>query len=319
VWSEADIPELTGVTAVVTGASSGVGLEVARGLASRGAHVVLAVRSTQRGQVCASAILKTSRRASLEVMALDLADMASIHRFAEALGSKLEALDLLVNNAGVASASLRRTANGFELVFGTNHLGHFSLTGLLLPTVLVSPKARVVTVTSMAHAKGHIDFDNLDGSNGYEPARAYAQSKLANVLFAYELQRRLSAVGAEQISVAAHPGWAATNMTVGGGKDQQRMQDRLMRLMARRFAPSAAQGAQPILYAATSGDVRGGDFIGPSGRFGVGGDPARIRSSDRSYDEDLARGLWEVSERMTGVRYTFAGGVPAQAVAGSKE
>lgn len=314
MWSEADIPELTGVTALVTGASSGIGLEVARGLASRGAHVVLAVRSLERGQAAASAILATSPRASLEVMALDLADLGSVHRFAKGVGSKLPALDRLINNAGVASPSLQRTADGFELVFGTNHLGHFALTGLLLPTILAAPKARVVTVTSVTHAKGQIDFDNLDGSKGYKPARAYAQSKLANALFAYELQRRLSAVGAEQISVAAHPGWAATNMTIGSGGDQQRMRDRLLRLLAKRFAPSAAQGARPILYAATSGDVRGGDFIGPSGRFGVGGNPARIRSSDRSYDEDLARRLWEVSERMTGVHYTFAGRVPAKAV-----
>jgi NAD(P)-dependent dehydrogenase (short-subunit alcohol dehydrogenase family) len=322
-WSEADIQDLNGATAVVTGASSGIGLEVARGLASKNAHVVLAVRSLERGQVAAAAIRATSPRAWLEVTALDLADLASVHRFAEGLGLKLRALDLLINNAGVASPLLEHTADGFELDFGTNHLGHFVLTGLLLADLMASPKARVVTVTSMAHAKGQIDFDNLDGSQGYDAARAYAQSKLANVLFAYELQRRLSIAGADQVSLACHPGWAATNLTLGSGMNQPRLKDRLLHLLAKRFAPSPAEGARPILYAATSAEVRGGEFIGPSGRFGVGGNPTHLRSSEQSYNEDLARRLWEVSERLTSTTYSFVRPVPAPAVAmhvaGSKE
>lgn len=218
-WSEAAIPDLTGETVVVTGASGGIGLEVARGLAGKGAHMVLGVRSTERGQSAASAILRVSSRASLEVTALDLADLASIHRFAETLEARFGATGLLVNNAGVASPSLRRTVDGFELDFGTNHLGHFAPTGLLLPMLFFSPKARVVTVTSMAHRRGRIEFGNLDGSKSYSPARAYAQSKLANVLFAYELQRRLSEAGTGQLSVACHPGWAATNMTSGRARN----------------------------------------------------------------------------------------------------
>ena len=305
-WSEVDIPDLIGKTAVVTGASSGIGLEVARGLASKRAHVVLAVRSTERGEAAASAILATSPRASMEVLSLDLADLASVHRFAEALGSRIDAIDLLINNAGVAGSSLQRTADGFELVLGTNHLGHFALTGLLLPRILSAPKARVVTVSSLVHISGHIDFDNLDASKGYKRTRVYSQSKLANVLFAYELQRRLSAASFTQLSVACHPGWAATNMTVGSPDENQRVLDRLFRLMSSRFAPTAAQGARPTLFAATSPDVRGGDFIGPGGRFGVWGSPTRVRSSARSYDEDLARHLWQASESMTGVRYSFA-------------
>jgi NAD(P)-dependent dehydrogenase (short-subunit alcohol dehydrogenase family) len=297
------MPDLTGVTAVVTGASGGIGLEAARGLAAKGAHVVLGVRSTERGQSAASAIRHARSRASLNVMALDLADLASVHRFAETLESRVDALGLLVNNAGVASASLRWTVDGFELDFGTNHLGHFALTGLLLPMLFCSPTARVVTVTSMAHRRGRIDFGNLDSSKGYAPARAYAQSKLANVLFAYELQRRLSRAGADQLSVACHPGWATTTMTLGSAKEHSRLQDRLFHLLARRLAPSAAHGAQPILFAATSPDVLGGDFVGPGGRFGVWGDPERVRSGDRARDEDVARRLWEVSEQMTGVRY----------------
>lgn len=305
VWSESDIPRLTGLTAVVTGANSGIGLEVARGLASKGAHVVLAVRRIDRGQAAASAILATSPRAAVDVMELDLADLTGVHRFATALRSRFGALDLLINNAGVASTSLQRTADGFELVFGTNHLGHFAVTGLLLPTIIASPKGRVVTVTSLAHGSGHIDFDNLDGSKGYSPSGAYAQSKLANVLFAYELQRRLSAASVVQASVACHPGWAATNMTVASTESNPRLQDRLMRALARRFAPSAEQGARSILFAATSPDVRGGDFIGPDGRFAVWGSPARVRSSERTYDQDLARHVWQVSETMTGVHYIF--------------
>jgi NAD(P)-dependent dehydrogenase (short-subunit alcohol dehydrogenase family) len=308
-WSKAAIPDLSGVTAVVTGASGGIGLEVARGLAATGAHVVLAVRSAGRGRSAASAIREASPAASVEVLALDLADLASVRRFAGALGSRSGGLGLLVNNAGVASPSLQRTADGFELDFGTNHLGHFALTGLLLPIILCSPKARVITVTSLAHRRGRIDFGSLDGSRGYSPARAYAQSKLANVLFAYELQRRLSQAGADQLSVACHPGWAATSMTLGTAGQHPRPQDRLYHLLARRLAPSAAHGARPVLYAAIAPGVRGGDFIGPAGRFGVrGGDPGPVRSGDRTRDQDLAGRLWQVSEQMTGVRYTFRDG-----------
>jgi len=173
-WSVADMPDLTGMTAVVTGANRGIGLEVARGLAGQGAHVVLAVRRPERGEAAAAAIRATSPVAWLEVMALDLADLASVHRFAAAIRSRWEELDLLINNAGVGSASLRRTADGFELVFGTNHLGHFALTGLLLPALTRPPPARVVTVASLAHGRGHIDFDNLDASKGYANFQTYS-------------------------------------------------------------------------------------------------------------------------------------------------
>jgi NAD(P)-dependent dehydrogenase (short-subunit alcohol dehydrogenase family) len=304
-WYAESMPDLSEMTAVVTGASGGIGSEVARGLASKGAHVVLAVRSVERGEAAASAILATSPRASLEVMALDLADLASVRRFVEAAAARLDTRDLLVNNAGVASSSLQHTADGFELDFGTNHLGHFALTGLLLPTLIASRKARVITVTSLAHRKGRIDFDNLDGARGYSAGRAYAQSKLAGVVFAYELQRRLSDAGSAVLSVACHPGWASTNMTLGSPQEHARLRDRPLRLLARRLAPTAARGARPILHAATSPDVRGGDFIGPGGRFEVWGNPTRVRSSDPTCDEDVARTLWQVSEHMTGVRYAL--------------
>jgi NAD(P)-dependent dehydrogenase (short-subunit alcohol dehydrogenase family) len=302
-WSVADIADLTGMTAVVTGANRGIGLEVTRGLAGKGAHVVLAVRRTGRGDAAAAAIRATSPGASLEVMALDLADLASVHRFAAAVRSRWQAVDLLINNAGVGSASLRRTADGFELVFGTNHLGHFALTGLLLPALTGPPAARVVTVASLAHARGDIDFGNLDASNGYAMGRAYSQSKLANLLFTYELQRRLSAAGAGLISVAAHPGWAATEMEIRPPGERRRPLEEVAHMLTMHLAAPPAQGARPILYAATSPEVRGGDYIGP--RSGLRGPPARVRSSDRSHDPELARRLWQMSEEMTGVRFSF--------------
>ena len=302
-WSVADIADLTGMTAVVTGANRGIGLEVTRGLAGQGAHVVLAVRRTGRGDAAAAAIRAASPGASLEVMALDLADLASVHRFAAAIRSRWQAVDLLINNAGVGSASLRRTADGFELVFGTNHLGHFALTGLLLPALSGPPAARVVTVASLAHARGDIDFGNLDASNGYAMGRAYSQSKLANLLFTYELQRRLSAAGAGLISVAAHPGWAATEMEIRPPGERRRPLEEVAHMLTMHLAAPPAQGARPILYAATSPQVRGGDYIGP--RSGLRGPPARVRSSDRSQNPELARRLWQVSEEMTGLRFSF--------------
>lgn len=314
----AHIADLTGRMAVVTGANRGIGLEVARGLAGKGAHVVLAVRRTGRGEAAAAVIRAACPGASAEVMALDLADLASVHRFAAAVLSRWQALDLLVNNAGVGSASLRRTADGFELVFGTNHLGHFALTGLLLPALTRLSGARVVTVASLAHARGHIDFGNLDGATGYAEFRAYAQSKLANLLFAYELQRRLSAAGAGLLSVAAHPGWAATEMENRPPGERPRLLDDLGHMLTRHLAATPAQGAQPVLFAATSPQVRGGDYIGPGGRSGLRGSPARARSSDQGHDPELARRLWQVSEEMTGVRFSFLA-APQEHVAGSRD
>lgn len=234
-WSKANIPDLVGVTAVVTGANrEGIGLEVAGGLAAK---VVLAVRHTERGDAAAAATRATSPGASLEVMALDLADLASVRRFAAAVRSRWDGLDLLINKAGVGSASLQHTADGYELVFGTNHPGHFALTGLVLPTLLATPKARVVTVASLAHARGQIDAGNLDAAKSYSNARAYAQSKLANLLFAYELQRRLSEAGAGLLSVAAHAGWAATNTNIRPLGERSHRLDRLVNVLTRWQPP----------------------------------------------------------------------------------
>ena len=300
------VPELTGLTAVVTGANRGIGFEVARCLASRGAVVLMAVRSLDRGREAATAIRESWAGASVEVVELDLANLASVRRCADAVRSRLQRLDLLINNAGIASRSLQYTVDGFELVFGTNHLGHFALTGHLLPLILATPRARVVSVASLAHSRGQIDFENLDGSKHYSDMQSYSESKLASVLFAYELERRLVRVGADQISVACHPGWAATHMSHTPAGQAEPLMDRLVQALTRRIAPTAAAGSRSIVFAATSPDVHGGDYIGPGGPGGMSGAPVKAMSSARSHDQDLAHELWRTSEDMTGIHYEFS-------------
>ena len=303
-WTIEDIPEQTGKLVVVTGANSGLGYQTAWALAGKGARVVLAVRDEEKGRAVAAAIQQAYPWAQLEVMALDLAELRSVRRFADTFRARYDTLALLINNAGVMALPYRRTLDGFEMQFGTNHLGHFALTGLLLPAILATPRARVVTVSSGAHTNGIVDFDNLDGSKGYKPWRAYAQSKLANLLFAYELQRRLAAAGATALSVGCHPGWAATNLQAAGPRmNGAQLRVRLITLANRALAQSAAMGALPILYAATAGRVNGCDYIGPTRWGGMRGYPGKVRSSPRSHDATLARRLWQVSEDLTGARY----------------
>ena len=306
-WTADSIPDQRGKLAVITGASSGIGYEAASALAARGARVILAIRSVEKGRLAAESIRRASPGAALEVLPLDLADLASVRGFAEAFLRRGEPLPLLINNAGVMALPFRRTADGFEMQFGTNHLGHFALTGLLLPAVLAAPGARVVTVSSGAHTAGAIDFANLDGARGYQPWRAYSQSKLANLLFAYELQRRLAAAGADAISVGCHPGYAATNLQAAGPRmEGSRLKEAIMGAANALFAQSARMGALPTLYAATAPGVNGCDYIGPTGLGGMRGYPGKARSSTRSYDEDTARRLWDISEQLTGVHYEFA-------------
>jgi NAD(P)-dependent dehydrogenase (short-subunit alcohol dehydrogenase family) len=266
-WTAAAMPDLAGRTIVVTGGNSGIGYEAALELARKGAHVVLACRDASRGRSAAAAIESALPQASLEVMELDLASLASIHAFAEAFQGRHPSLDVLCNNAGVMAIPYRRTHDGFEMQLGTNHLGHFALTGLLLDRLLATDAARVVTVSSTAHRFGRMRFDDLHWESGYRKWRAYGQSKLANLLFAYELQRRLDAVGARCISVACHPGYAATNLQLAGPRMQgSSVMESLSSLANRVFAQSAAMGALPTLCAAVSPDVRGGDYIGPDGQ-----------------------------------------------------
>ena len=303
-WTADDIPALGGKTVVVTGGNSGIGFEAARQMARKGAHVILACRDTGRAADALQQIRTLHPSASVEAMQLDLASLESVHRFARDFAAKSVPLDVLCNNAGVMAIPRRTTAEGFEMQIGTNHLGHFALTGLLLEPLLAAPAARVVNVSSTAHKPGRIDFDDLQGAKSYRKWMAYAQSKLANLLFTYELQRRLEAAGARAVSVACHPGYSATNLqAVGPQMSGSRIAARLMDLGNRFFSQPAAMGALPTLYAATSPDARGGDYIGPDGFMENYGHPRKTRSTARSHDRAVATRLWEVSEQLTSVRY----------------
>ncbi len=260
-----------------------------------------------KGRTAAAAVCEATPGAQVELLPLDLADLASIGRFAEEVRGNERRLDVLINNAGVMAIPQRCTVDGFEMQFGTNHLGHYALTGLLLPLLLRTADARVVTVSSGAHQFGKINFDDLQGQNSYSAWRAYGQSKLANLLFAYELQRRFAASGARASSLAVHPGYAATNLqAVGPAMTESRFGQAMMGLANRVLAQSAAMGALPTAYAATSPEAHGGDYIGPDGLFGQRGFPKKASSSAASHDKPAAVRLWQVSEELTGVTYRFA-------------
>jgi NAD(P)-dependent dehydrogenase (short-subunit alcohol dehydrogenase family) len=293
-WSAENIPDQTGRVAIVTGANTGIGYEIARALARKKAIVILACRNSTKGEAALQRILREQSSAKVRFMRLDLADLSSVQGFARDYADRQDRADILVNCAGVMATPFAKTADGFELQFGTNHLGHFALTGLLLNVILCTPQARVVTMSSGGHRFGRMEFDNLNGQKGYDPQAAYAQSKLANLLFTYELQRRLAALRQDAIAVAAHPGWTRTELAVHW---------RMVRVLSRFIGQTAERGALPALYAATAIDVQGGDYYGPEGWMGVRGYPAKSRSSESSYDLETAARLWSVSEELTGVRY----------------
>lgn len=291
-FTVADIPNLTGRTAVVTGANSGIGLETAKALTAHGARVIIAVRDEAKGRRAAEAMPAPG---TTEVRPLDLASLDSVRAFAKAWDGS--PIDLLINNAGVMIPPLTRTNDGFELQFGTNHLGHFALTNLLLPHV--TGNGRVVTVSSGAHKFGEIDFDDLNWEQGkYRRWRAYGQSKLANLLFTKELQRRLAEAGSSILSMAAHPGYAATNLQ--SRSDSKLMEFAMGKLGNRLFAQDAAGGALPTLYAATQ-DLPGDTFVGP--KNGMRGAPAPCSRSAAASDEQTARRLWQVSETLVGITF----------------
>jgi NAD(P)-dependent dehydrogenase (short-subunit alcohol dehydrogenase family) len=305
-WTEKDMPDLSAKTIVVTGSNSGLGFEGARAFAAKGAEVILACRSTAKAEAAREKIVNAQPAARVEVMALDLSSLASVRAFAEAFRSRHDRLDLLCNNAGVMALPRRETADGFEMQIGTNHLGHFALTGLLLPSMLPVPGARVISQSSGAHRMGAIDFEDLHGKRRYGRWRAYGQSKLANLLFAYELQRRLAKKAANVISVACHPGYAATELQFAGARmEGSTLMERVFAVGNQLFAQDAAAGALPMLYAATAADVRGGDYIGPDGIGGLWGHPKKVDSNSRSHDAGVAMRLWAVSEEQTGIRYDF--------------
>ncbi|HEY5053121.1 MAG TPA: oxidoreductase [Solirubrobacterales bacterium] len=299
-WTARDIPDQAGRTAVVTGANSGLGLVAATELARAGADIVLACRDTEKGDAAADSIRAAVPGAVAAVGELDLSSLDSIRAFAERFGAGRAGLDLLINNAGVMAPPRRETADGFELQFGTNHLGHFALTGLLLEKLEGRKGARVVTVSSTAHKLGRIDFENLQSEGRYGRWRAYGQSKLANVLFARELDRRLRLAGSTVSSLAAHPGYSATNLQSASPPAFDRA---IMAVTNRLLAQSAEMGALPQLYAATRPNLDGGLFIGPDGFEQQRGYPQVVNPVKAGRDEDVARRLWSASEQLTGVSY----------------
>ncbi|SIR56295.1 oxidoreductase [Microbacterium sp. RURRCA19A] len=295
-WTTADIPDQTGRVAVVTGANTGLGRETARALAIAGAEVILAVRDTGKGAAATADIRAKAPTAKLHVQKLDLGSLASIHAASDDLHAAHPRIDLLINNAGVMYPPYGVTEDGFELQFGINHLGHFALTGLLLDTLTDVPGSRIVTVSSIGHRVGaDIHFDDLQWTKKYKPSAAYAQSKLANLLFAYGLQHRLTAKKLPTISLGAHPG--------GAGTDLQRHSP-MMRIMT-RVGRSAAQGAEPTLRAATDPDAHGEDYYGPLRMMQTTGPAGRVDSSELSHDRALQDRLWTVSEELTGVDYAL--------------
>ena len=303
MWSLADIPPQNGRRAIVTG-TGGLGYETALALAVAGASVVLAGRSETKGRGAVVRILNLHPGAAITFEKLDLGSLASIAAFAERIAAERAPIDLLVNNAGVMAPPKRETtSDGFELQFGTNHLGHFALTGRLLPLLRAGKAPRVVTVSSGAHHTGKIDFDDLQRAQRYSPWLAYSQSKLANLLFAFELQRRSDAAGWGLMSIAAHPGYARTEL-IANGPGLNSLSSRVGSLLVAPWASqSPADGALPQLFAATAPDAKPAGYYGPGRLFELVGLPAPARISNAAQDVDAARRLWDVSEALTKVRY----------------
>ena len=293
-WTVGDLPDQTGRTVLITGANSGLGLRSAEALAARGARVLLACRNPVKAADALAAVSTVATDAPPETVALDLADLDSVRAAAADVAARVDHLDVLMNNAGIMAVPKGTTAQGFELQLGTNHLGHFALTGLLLPLLQAAPASRVVTTSSQAHRMGRMRWDDLQWERRYQRWPAYGQSKLANLLFMRELGRRCPSI----VSAAAHPGWAATHLQSGAGATKK-----LSELGNRFFAQSDAMGALPQLYAATMPDVVTGDYFGPDGRFERVGHPTRVGATAAARNDDDARRLWETSERLTGVTY----------------
>ncbi len=293
-WTEQDVPNQEGKIAVVTGANSGLGFETARVLAAKGAHVVLACRNETKGRAALEQIQKAHPEASVQLSSLDLQSLESIRAFVAAFKQQHARLDILVNNAGIMMTPLSKTQDGFESQIGTNHFGHFALTGLLMESLIAAPSARIVSVSSVAHKFGKIDFDNLNAEKRYNKIAAYGQSKLANLLFTYELARWVDAKGLPITVAASHPGWTATNLQNDVG---------WIRFLNPIFAMTPVQGAMPSVYAATADDVKGGEYFGPDGFFEWRGGPTLVKSNKRSHNGEVAKRLWDVSEALTGVRF----------------
>lgn len=295
-WTLSEMPSQAGRVVLVTGANRGLGLEISAALAAAGATVVMACRNTVSAQSALDEIGRRSPGAKLEPMSLDLADLASVRRFAQEFSGRFGSLDLLINNASAIMVPKQRTRDGFEMHIGTNHLGHFALTGLLLDRLAAAGPSRIVNTASLAHRlTPGLDLDDLNLDKvEYKEMDAYGRSKLAALLFTFELDRRLRRAGLPTLATVAHPGYTATNTDIGSF---------LMRLATRLFAQAPAQGALPALYAATAPTVHGGDYIGPGGMKELRGKPVKVECRPEARDEVAAARLWTLSEQLTGVRY----------------
>ncbi|MFZ0472860.1 MAG: oxidoreductase [Bacteroidales bacterium] len=302
LWNTEQIGNLKGSDVIITGGSSGIGLEAAKVMATKGASVTLAVRNVEKGKRIIEKFHSENPDAALTVMHLDLADLKSVKDFADLYRSNHDHLHILINNAGVMIPPYRKTKDGFESQFGTNHLGHFALTAHLMPVLLATTHSRVISTSSIAARKGGIHFDNLDGSKGYEPMKFYRQSKLANLLFAIELQHRFGHAGTSTISVACHPGISVSNLlSRGSGKEANQLLKKMMRIVAQ----PAHKGALPTLYAATHPDLKGGEYIGPDGPGNRKGNPVQTTEVSQLFKTEVAARLWKVSEDLTGVKFAF--------------
>lgn len=297
-WTIENIGSLEGKTIIITGGSSGIGLEAAKVLSSKGAEVILAVRNMEKGEQAVKLITELSPDSKIEVMHIELSDLESVKLFAESFALKHKKLDMLINNAGVMVPPLKHTKQGYELQFGTNHLAHYTLTGLLLPLMIGVPGSRVVTVSSIAARGGKINFNNLDAKKGYIPFKFYSQSKYANLLFGKKLDNILKERGAETISIICHPGVSATNLTSrGSGKPSPGILSWGFRLIGQ----PASMGALPTLFAATQPGLKGGEFIGPDGWDNWRGYPVVTNELQKHYKESDAEELWRVSKEITGI------------------
>jgi len=298
------MPDLSGKVLIVTGGNSGLGYESVKAFAMKGADVIMASRSPQKADEAGKEILKSYPDAKVHAMELDLASLESVRTFADNFNRQFDRLDVLLNNAGIMMNPYTRTKDGFESQFGTNHLGHFALTGLLMDRILGTPGSRVVNVSSGAHRSGTMDFDNLQFENGegYTPMKAYGRSKISNLLFTYELQRRLEAAGKETISVAAHPGISVTNLA---RYLEKRLVVRLLWFVFKWMAQDAAMGALPQIRASVDPAVKGGQYYGPDGKREWKGYPVVVQSNEASHNLSDAARLWEESEKLTGVNFSL--------------
>ena len=305
-WQVDDLIGQNGRTVVITGGNSGIGFEAAKALTDKGGQVIIACRDAGKAKAACEQISADNSDASIEAVTLDLASLKSVRACAKEINERCERLDVLINNAGVMGIPRRETEDGFEMQLGTNHFGHFALTGQLFPLLRVAPGSRVVTVSSLAHLFGFINFVNLHGRMFYDPWMAYGQSKLANLLFTYELDRRCRAADIDVLAVACHPGVASTNLGYAGPRMQgSPLSETLVQLYSSIVAQSAAAGALPTLYAGFAPEARGGDYIGPDGLGEMRGNPRKAASSFMARSETIARQLWQVTEEATQVPFEF--------------